>query len=235
MNEFHAYKSHVIDALSRSPSKVHIAFDGWTSRNRHSFFSINAFFLDEKTFQPRKIFLGLPTISVSHTGDSFEDLDPDDFDEWTKAGPVDKLHNLVVWLHRSNQATAMLRRLQEEYLDKAYPGALDVVLDNSRRWLSEYYMIKRAIKLTRYLEELIDITVQSSKKLTRSRSKPTQRRNSLPKCLDEGDLRTRTGTLLAGFRIFLPCLTPVSYDSTETARSEFVKEWLRRSTASYGK
>lgn len=40
VNEFHAYKSHVIDTLSRSPSKVHIAFDGWTSRNRHSFFSM---------------------------------------------------------------------------------------------------------------------------------------------------------------------------------------------------
>ena len=66
----HTYKSHVIDALSRSPSKVHIAFDGWTSRNRHSFFSINAFFLDEETFQPRKIVLGLPTISVSHTGET---------------------------------------------------------------------------------------------------------------------------------------------------------------------
>ncbi|EFZ03811.2 transposase [Metarhizium robertsii ARSEF 23] len=233
--------------------------------NRHSFFSINAFFLDEETFQPRKIVLGLPTISVSHTGenisiavtevleefelvlqnrvgcfildnaanndraveelgrtlkwrdpaskrircfghvfhrvaramlfinngDSFEDLGPDDFDEWTKAGgPVGKLHNLVVWVHRSNQATAMLRRLQEEDPDKAYPGTLDVVLDNSTRWLSQYYMIERAITLRQYLEELIDITVQSSKKLTRSRSKPTQRRNSAPKCLDEGNLLT---------------------------------------------
>ncbi|KID81162.1 transposase [Metarhizium guizhouense ARSEF 977] len=175
---------------------AHIAFDGWTSRNRHSFFSVNAFFLEEDTFKQRKIVLGLPTISVSHirenistavtevleefelvlqnrvgcfildnaanndqaveelgrtlkwrdpaskrircfghalyrvaramlfidNGDSFEDLDPDDFDEWTKAGPVGKLHNLVVWVRRSNQATAILRRLQEEDPDTAYPG-----------------------------------------------------------------------------------------------------------------
>ena len=107
-----------------------------------------------------------------------------------QAGPVGKLHNLVVWVHRSNQATAMLRRLQEEDPDKAYPGTLDVALDNSTRWLSQYYMIERAITLRQYLEELIDITVQSSKKLTRSRSKPTQRRNSAPKCLDEGNLLT---------------------------------------------
>ncbi|OBS15278.1 hypothetical protein FPOA_13870 [Fusarium poae] len=53
IDEFNTYKSRVIHALSRSPSQVHIAFDGWTSRNRHSFFSINAFFLDEDTFQPR--------------------------------------------------------------------------------------------------------------------------------------------------------------------------------------
>ncbi|KAK9438326.1 transposase [Metarhizium brunneum] len=94
-----------------------------------------------------------------NNGDSFEDLDPDDFVEWTKAGPVGKLYNLVVWVYRSNQATAMLRRLQEEDPDKAYPGTLDVVLDNSTYWLSQYYMIERAITLRQYLKELIDITV----------------------------------------------------------------------------
>jgi hypothetical protein len=170
IHEFNTYKAHVTDTLLRSPSKVHIAFDGWTSRNRHSFFSINAFFLDDETFQPRKILLGLPNVAMAHTGENIcaavtevleefelvqhnklgyfvldnasnndkaveelgrkfewqepaarrircfghalhlvatamlfvhdtqalEDLDPDDFDEWTKRGPVGKLHNLVV-------------------------------------------------------------------------------------------------------------------------------------------
>jgi hypothetical protein len=68
IDEFHTYKAHVIDTLLRSPGLVHIAFDGWTSRNRHAFFSINAFFLDEDTFQPRKVLLGLPTMTIDHTG-----------------------------------------------------------------------------------------------------------------------------------------------------------------------
>ncbi|EGU86088.1 hypothetical protein HZS61_005046 [Fusarium oxysporum f. sp. conglutinans] len=70
IDEFNTYKSRVIHALSRSPSQVHIAFDGWTSRNRYSFFSINAFFLDEDTFQPRKIVLGLPNVAIAHTGEN---------------------------------------------------------------------------------------------------------------------------------------------------------------------
>jgi hypothetical protein len=196
INEFHTYKAHIIDTLLQSPSQVHIAFDGWTSRDRHSFFSVNAFFLDEHTFRPRKVLLGLPTISLAHTGENIsaavmevleeydlishnkvgyfvldnasnngraieelgrklqwrdpasrrircfghilhlvaramlfvndgnalEDLDPDDFDEWTKAGPVGKLHNLVVWVSRSNKATTTLRGLQDEDPEKNYPG-----------------------------------------------------------------------------------------------------------------
>ncbi|PNP85338.1 hypothetical protein FNYG_01328 [Fusarium nygamai] len=262
IDEFNTYKSRVIHTLSRSPSQVHIAFDGWASRNRHSFFSINAFFLDEDTFQPRKIVLGLPNVAIAHTGENIsaavmevlddfeliannkvgyiildnaasnegaveaighklqwqnpasrrircfghilhlvakallfikdsntlEDLDADDFAEWTKRGPVGKLHNLVVWVNRSNKATAILRKLQDEDPDKSYPGTLDVVLDNSTRWLSQYYMIERAIKLRRYLEELIDITIQSSRKFQRPRSTRTQPPSQLPRCLEEANL-----------------------------------------------
>ncbi|WKT54006.1 HAT, C-terminal dimerization domain [Fusarium oxysporum f. sp. vasinfectum] len=116
------------------------------------------------------------------------DLDADDFAEWTKRGPVGKLHNLVVWVNRSNKATAILRKLQDEDPDKSYPGTLDVVLDNSTRWLSQYYMIERAIKLRRYLEELIDITIQSSRKFQRPRSTRTQPPSQLPRCLEEANL-----------------------------------------------
>lgn len=257
---FNTYKSHVIHTLLRS--QVHIAFDGWTSRNRHSFFTVNAFFLEEDTFEPRKIVLGLPTITIAHTGENIsgavmevldefeliandkvgyiildnaasnesaveeighklqwqnpasrrircfghilhlvakallfvtdsnalEDLDADDFSEWAKRGPVGKLHNLAVWINRSNKATAILRRLQDEDPDKDYPGTLNVILDNSTRWLSQYYMIERAIKLRRYLEELGDITIQSSKKSQRTRNSRTEMASPLPKCFEEANL-----------------------------------------------
>ncbi|KAJ6439017.1 putative AC transposase [Purpureocillium lavendulum] len=264
VDEFYLYKSHIVDTLLQSPSQVHIAFDGWTSRNRHSFFSINAFFLDERTFTPRKTVLGLPSLSAAHTGenisatvaevledfelvshnkvgyfildnasnndravedlgrkfrwgnpssrrircfghilhlvaramlfisddDALEGLDADDFGEWAKAGPVGKLHNLVVWVHRSTRATATLRKLQEEDQDKDYPGTLDVVLDNSTRWLSQYYMIERALKLRRYLDEMIDITIQRSKKLARNRAKSSHPRGSFLRCLEGENMLT---------------------------------------------
>jgi hAT family C-terminal dimerisation region len=265
VNEFNTYKAHVIETLLRSPSQVHIAFDGWTSRNRHSFFSINAFFLDEETFQPRKVVLGLPNLTMAHTGENIaeavaeilddfelvahkkvgclildnasnndravdalghkfrwqnplgrrircfghilhlvakallsindgdafeEDLDPDDFSEWIKRGPVGRLHNLVVWVNRSNKVTGILRKLQEDDPDKNYPGTLDVILDNDTRWLSQYHMIERALKLRGYLEDLIHETVRSSSKGSRSRSKCTEIRSPLPPCLDEDNRLT---------------------------------------------
>ncbi|KAK2666527.1 hypothetical protein RAB80_018184 [Fusarium oxysporum f. sp. vasinfectum] len=58
---------------------------------------------------------------VHHT-QALEDLDPDDFNKWTKRGPVRKLHNPVVWINRSNKATVILRRLQDDDPDKNYSG-----------------------------------------------------------------------------------------------------------------
>ncbi|OAQ60059.1 hypothetical protein VFPBJ_11577 [Purpureocillium lilacinum] len=51
---------------------VHIAFDGWTSRNRNPLFGVVAFFLDQ-SFRPRKIVLGLPNLTDRHTGENIAD------------------------------------------------------------------------------------------------------------------------------------------------------------------
>lgn len=56
-DEYYFFRSHIIKTLQQSPSHVHIAFDGWTSRNRHPLFGIVAFFLDHE-FRPQKIVLG---------------------------------------------------------------------------------------------------------------------------------------------------------------------------------
>jgi hypothetical protein len=109
-----------------------------------------------------------------------EDLDVDDFEEWRKRRPARRLHNLVVWIHRSNKATATLRGLQENDPDKAYPGTLDVVLDNSTRWLSQYYMIERAVKLRRYLKELAEVTFQKTMSHTRPGWRRAGPHGSLP-------------------------------------------------------
>lgn len=56
-------------AMSRSkkaPDKrYYLAFDGWTSRNRHPLFGVVAFFLDPDS-KPQKIVLGLPNLTDRH-------------------------------------------------------------------------------------------------------------------------------------------------------------------------
>ncbi|KAF4988755.1 hypothetical protein FDECE_14929 [Fusarium decemcellulare] len=233
IHEFNGYKMHVIDAMLRSPSQVHIAFDGWTSRNRNSFFSINAFFLDEETFRPRKIVLGLPNVTIAHTGENISAAVTEVLNEFelvanNKIGcfvldnassndsAVEELGATLRWedprcrrircfghiLHLVAKAILFVKdedsledlnpddfnKLQEEDSDKSYPGALDVVLDNSTRWLSQYYMIERAIKLQRYLKELIDITIGSSKKFPRSRQQLAEPPSLLLPCLKEANL-----------------------------------------------
>ncbi|KAL5591164.1 hypothetical protein FOVSG1_006582 [Fusarium oxysporum f. sp. vasinfectum] len=67
-------------------------------------------------------------------GSALEDLGPEEFNEWTKADPVGKLHNLVVWVSRSNKITTAPRRLQDEDLEMNYPGALD---GDALSWLKD--------------------------------------------------------------------------------------------------
>ncbi|OBS16090.1 hypothetical protein FPOA_27760 [Fusarium poae] len=61
------HRHTVIDVLRQSPGLIHISFDGWTSGNRHTLYGIACFFRDEHN-KPRKIVLGVPEVSVRHSG-----------------------------------------------------------------------------------------------------------------------------------------------------------------------
>jgi hypothetical protein len=82
-------------------------------------------------------------------------------DEWMKKGPVGKVHNWVVWVHRSDVLTNLLKQLQQDSIDASTDPEvqklrpLEVILDNDTRWLSQYYMIKRALKLQPFYEEFM--------------------------------------------------------------------------------
>ncbi|CCE35105.1 uncharacterized protein CPUR_02034 [Claviceps purpurea 20.1] len=112
---------------------------------------------------------------------NLEDVDPDDFNEWQKRGPVGKLHNLVVWIHRTNKAMHYLRDQQKNDSDKTFKGTLNVLLDNSTRWLSQYYMIERALKLKPYLEDLM---------IEATRGARSSVSTTCPSCLAPGNLLT---------------------------------------------
>ncbi|ENH63533.1 hypothetical protein FOC1_g10000098, partial [Fusarium oxysporum f. sp. cubense race 1] len=112
--------------------------------------------------------LSAKSILFGHKADAFErqlsgqaPLSEAEHLLWQKRGPVGKLHNVVVFIHRSDKLTDLLRELQRTAFDKSpdpkvrTKKPLDVVLDNDTRWLSQLYMIRRALQLGDHIELLI--------------------------------------------------------------------------------
>jgi hypothetical protein len=95
-------------------------------------------------------------------------------DKWMKKGPVGKAHNFVVWVHRSDLLTYQLRKLQAENPDFDEAGnakqPVDVVVDNDTRWLSQYYMIKRLIRLRSWYDDIIQFAQRRAAPLHLRRS-----------------------------------------------------------------
>lgn len=234
---YNTNKARIGMLLQQVPGKIHIAFDGWRSRNRHALYGITCFFLNEFD-QPKKLVLGIPEVVERHSGDNiaihvidiledygvsekvgyftldnasnndtameaigkalnfngrarrvrcfghiinlvvkallfghdaeaFEDemesdsiVDSKRHEEWRRKGPIGKLHNFVLAIHKSDSLTALLRNLQQDFFDQIEDPNIrakkpvDVVLDNLTRWLSQLYMIRRALRLRPFLEEL---------------------------------------------------------------------------------
>ncbi|KAM0742755.1 hypothetical protein ACQRIT_002932 [Beauveria bassiana] len=118
-------------------------------------------------------------------------IDAAQHEVWRKKGPIGKLHNLIHWIHRSDKLTYRLRALQEELLQRSGgPGAqtrkpLDVVCDNQIRWLSTFYMIRRALKLRSFLDDLVEKTMIE---VNRERRNGIRKKEELPLCLREESL-----------------------------------------------
>ncbi|KAG7424497.1 putative AC transposase [Fusarium oxysporum f. sp. raphani] len=80
---------------------------------------------------------------------------------WRRKGPVGKLHNLVVDVRRSDQLTYLLRSIQRSEFDLSSDPRIrarqpvDLIIDNDTRWLSQLYMIRRAIILRPFIEQLV--------------------------------------------------------------------------------
>ncbi|KAJ3454583.1 hypothetical protein MRS44_013183 [Fusarium solani] len=295
IEEYHFFRLHIIKTLHQSPSAIHIAFDGWTSRNRHPLFGIVAFFLD-RNFRPQKIVLGLPNLTDRHTGENIaesvqniletfelrrdkigyftldnasnndaamerlahgfqwacpmarrircfghvvhlvartmllgkddtssvieDEIDTEAHDAWLKRGPVGKLHNLMVWINRSNRVTEMLREAQRQDREKCWPGLLDVIVDNNTRWLSQFYMMSRAIKLRPYIEAVIsDVRYEVSKPRRKG-----ARQKLLPRCLEDDALLTEEDWQTIGLyqdllRHFETCVKKLEGDGKQRIRT----------------
>jgi hypothetical protein len=111
--------------------------------------------------------LAVKALLFGHNSEAFEDdiqgnetLDAKAHELWRRKGPVGKLHNLIFWIHRSDSLTNLLRSLQLTAYSKSDDPVvrakkpLDVIIDVVTRWLSTLYMIRRALLLKDFLEDL---------------------------------------------------------------------------------
>ncbi|KAK5996238.1 Putative AC transposase-like protein [Cladobotryum mycophilum] len=149
--------------------------------------------------------LAVKAFLFGNDSDKFNDDIPESevFEEeahtlWLKTGPVGKLHNLVTWIRRSDSLTQSFLKLQEEWNDK-HPAnrrkVLHLIQDNATRWLSQYYMIERALLRREVIEDLWD---EQSKLWKRSKKK------NIPFCLrPESQLTDDDWKILEKMRLIL--------------------------------
>lgn len=133
-----------------------------------------------------------------HTAEAFQaevdgepGFDAAQHELWRKKGPIGKLHNLVHWIHRSDNLTYLLRALQEEFFQHANSPKvraakpLDVVRGNQTRWLSTFYMMRRGLKLRPFLEDLVE---KAMLEFNRERRNGARRKEEMLLCLREESL-----------------------------------------------
>jgi hypothetical protein len=65
------------------------------------------------------------------------------FQLWARNGAIDRLHNIVTYLRRSDQRRQELRRLQKDLAGDDNIFTLEVIADGKTRWNSVFLMIKR--------------------------------------------------------------------------------------------
>ncbi|KAJ3499546.1 hypothetical protein NLG97_g234 [Lecanicillium saksenae] len=76
-----AAKGAVTEHLKSARGKIHITFDGWTSRHQLSLLGVNCFFVD-KQWRHRTLLLAIPAICGRHTGDNLANEVADVLAEW---------------------------------------------------------------------------------------------------------------------------------------------------------
>ncbi|KAK8106569.1 reverse transcriptase [Apiospora kogelbergensis] len=267
--QYTKHKGEVIATLKRAPGKIHISFDGWTSRTRQPLYGIACFFRNESN-KPQKVIISVPELAERHTGeniasvvvqiisefelndkigyfaldnasnndtamdyigeslgfdgrkrrgrclghvlnisarallfgnhaDALEDdptgahiISDTEWERWQSKGPVGKLHNFVYDIFRSQRLALWLKQLQLEDTQAGKLNApkakkpLKVVRDNDTRWLSQLYMIRRALRLKPYLRFLVAKYKQEWEEENTNRNGMLKKSAKRPRILEDG-------------------------------------------------
>ncbi|KAG9385079.1 Dimer-Tnp-hAT domain containing protein [Pyrenophora tritici-repentis] len=108
MRLFRSIRPQVIDTLSGSVSKIHVSFDGWTTKGgKRGFFGVVAHFADAAGII-RDLPIDLPELAGAHTdayGNTQEQYNTEEqyMREWRKDGPIGVLVDVINYIKTPQQ------------------------------------------------------------------------------------------------------------------------------------
>lgn len=126
--------------------------------------------------------LAAKALLFGHHPDAFEQqltgalpLTDYEYQRWRLTGPVGKLHNLVIDIRNIHWLSFRFRRIQQDEIDRApfhtnqTKKPLRLVSDNATRWLSQLYMIRRALQLKVSIKMLLVVAKENWEAENRSK------------------------------------------------------------------
>ncbi|ODA77193.1 hypothetical protein RJ55_06820 [Drechmeria coniospora] len=221
LTAYETHKDKVMEVLRQSCGLIHVSFDGWNNDTAMEVIGGELGFIGS-TRRGRcfghTLNLSAKALLFGHKVEAFEEqlsgaaalsagaaaLSEAEHELWRRKGPVGKLHNLVADVRRSDHLTYLLRSVQRAEFDMSSDPRvrarkpLDLIMDNDTRWLSQLYMIRRAISLRSFLEQMILKHRQQWEQDNRSRRTGNLRKSAKePRiCLEENQLTANDWAVL---------------------------------------
>jgi hypothetical protein len=118
-----------------------LGFDGRRRRNRCIGHTIN--------LAAKALLFGKNPDAFEEQFDGRSPMTTIEYQHWRAKGPVGKLHNLVVDVRNIHQLSSLFEKVQQQ--NRPQKKLLRLILDNDIRWLSQLYIIRRALQLKTFI------------------------------------------------------------------------------------
>ncbi|KAG9378404.1 Dimer-Tnp-hAT domain containing protein [Pyrenophora tritici-repentis] len=216
MRLFRSIRPQVIDTLSGSVSKIHVSFDGWTTKGgKRGFFGVVAHFADAAGII-RDLPIDLPELAGAHTdayGNTQEQYNTEEqyMREWRKDGPIGVLVDVINYIKTPQQYE--LFRGYQRLANNNLPAegrlkVLEPVKPVVTRWNSYYAAFERATKLQAaynlYAEHHINrVILEDAHAAQRNNKRP-----DAPNWMRSTGLRAADWAVIAEYQ---DCLEPLKY------------------------
>ncbi|KAI1522449.1 Dimer-Tnp-hAT domain containing protein, partial [Pyrenophora tritici-repentis] len=222
----------VVNALSSAVSKIHVSFDGWTTKGgKRGFFGVVAHFADAAGII-RDLPIDLPELAGAHTGEAIakaismtlsaygdaygntrEQYSTEEqyMREWRKDGPIGVLVDIINYIKTPQQYElfrSFQRRANADLPAEERLKVLEPVKPVVTRWNSYYAAFERATKLSAaynlYAEHHINRIILEDAHANKQNNK----RPDAPSWMRSTGLRAADWAVIAEYQ---DCLTPLKY------------------------